>query len=578
VNAPADPRRHDLDALRAVAMLLGIVLHATLAYVPGVPWPVQDTQKDPLLGILFWVIHGFRMPLFFLISGFFTAMLFSKRGMVTMLAQRYKRVFVPFILALTTIVPFFEWESRELGERAAAQDAARPDAGSTPALFAAIRANDAARIEALLAEGEDANATDPEFRQPPLTLAALLGRTEIARLLIDAGADVNQTDGGGYTALHSAAFLGQLPVAELLLARGADPGFLGPMGDAPANSTKADRATTDAIRGMLRVPSRDWDNLVSDRASIHALLVARTGASQVAAPPGPAAAPAGSITALLDGWRQSYRGWFASDRFVVPWPPKGEPLHLFLGMVFDYLWFLWFLCWLVLGFAAVAGLATLLRIPRLPRWVVVSRLSLLWLVPLTLLPQAFMGQFGPVTGPDTSLGILPQPHVLAYYAIFFGYGALLYLADDADGRVGKRWWALIPLALLICVPWSLATMNDPLATALPQALFAWLMSLGCIGLFRAFLPAENRTVRYLSDSAYWLYLAHMPVLIGLQFVSRQWAWSAALKCLVVCTVATALLLLSYQLLVRHTWLGVLLNGPRRERQPGDSRAAIRSAS
>ena len=35
-------RRHDLDALRAGAMLLGIVLHGALAYT-GIPiWPTVD--------------------------------------------------------------------------------------------------------------------------------------------------------------------------------------------------------------------------------------------------------------------------------------------------------------------------------------------------------------------------------------------------------------------------------------------------------------------------------------------------------------------------------------------------------
>ena len=43
-------RRHDLDALRAIAMLLGIALHAALAY-SDVPWVVQDPQKNELFGL-----------------------------------------------------------------------------------------------------------------------------------------------------------------------------------------------------------------------------------------------------------------------------------------------------------------------------------------------------------------------------------------------------------------------------------------------------------------------------------------------------------------------------------------------
>ena len=86
------PRRHDLDALRAIAMLLGIALHGLLAYT-GFPWAVQDVNQAPWLGAVFAMIHGFRMPLFFLVSGFFTAMLWRKRGLQSLMRHRFFRIF-----------------------------------------------------------------------------------------------------------------------------------------------------------------------------------------------------------------------------------------------------------------------------------------------------------------------------------------------------------------------------------------------------------------------------------------------------------------------------------------------------
>jgi len=59
-----DPRRHDLDALRAFAMLLGIGLHSALSFFQ-VPWPVQDIHQHKFFGIFMQAVHGFRMPLFF---------------------------------------------------------------------------------------------------------------------------------------------------------------------------------------------------------------------------------------------------------------------------------------------------------------------------------------------------------------------------------------------------------------------------------------------------------------------------------------------------------------------------------
>ena len=72
-------------------MLLGIVLHASLAYFPY-PWPVQDSTRAPLLLVpIYAAIHGFRMPLFFLLSGFFTMLVFRRRGLRAVLEQRARR-------------------------------------------------------------------------------------------------------------------------------------------------------------------------------------------------------------------------------------------------------------------------------------------------------------------------------------------------------------------------------------------------------------------------------------------------------------------------------------------------------
>ena len=63
------PRYHHLDALRATAMLLGIVMHGFLSFFENSYWPVQDLQQHELYETANHAIHGFRMPLFFLISG-----------------------------------------------------------------------------------------------------------------------------------------------------------------------------------------------------------------------------------------------------------------------------------------------------------------------------------------------------------------------------------------------------------------------------------------------------------------------------------------------------------------------------
>ena len=73
---PPPARYHHLDALRAFAMALGIALHGSLSFIEIPQWPAQDSDPNsPLFWFLLDAVHGFRMQLFFLISGFFTAMM-----------------------------------------------------------------------------------------------------------------------------------------------------------------------------------------------------------------------------------------------------------------------------------------------------------------------------------------------------------------------------------------------------------------------------------------------------------------------------------------------------------------------
>src|SRR4051812_40780845 len=79
---PKPERLHALDAVRGYALLLGIVLHATMSFIPAPTriWIIQDSHPSVTLGILFFVIHVFRMTAFFLIAGFFAHLSFHRRG------------------------------------------------------------------------------------------------------------------------------------------------------------------------------------------------------------------------------------------------------------------------------------------------------------------------------------------------------------------------------------------------------------------------------------------------------------------------------------------------------------------
>jgi len=180
-----------------------------------------------------------------------------------------------------------------------------------------------------------------------------------------------------------------------------------------------------------------------------------------------------------------------------------------------------------------------------------------------------------VFGPDTSTGLIPDLHVLGYYAMFFAFGALMYSARGRDGAeladtVGCRWPLVLPATVVILLPVALyATFGDAnsgpwawgMATLL-QATYTWAMIFGLMGLFRPVLSVERRGVRWLSDSAYWLYFAHLPLIIAGQAWIRDWHIPASLKFFGLCAISTLILLASYQLFVRYTPIGWLLNGRR----------------
>lgn len=73
-----------------------------------------------------------------------------------------------------------------------------------------------------IAAGTNINEKDPFGGSSPLISAALFDKTEIAKILIDAGADINFQNNEGSTALHTAAFFCRPEIVKMLLEKNAD--------------------------------------------------------------------------------------------------------------------------------------------------------------------------------------------------------------------------------------------------------------------------------------------------------------------------------------------------------------------
>ena len=494
-------RWHDLDALRGFAMLLGIALHAAMSFLGGV-WSVNDIRAGS--EFFWWVvlgIHGFRMQLFFLLSGFFTSMVWKKRGLNELVWHRFKRIFLPLLICFVTIIPLMNWVSEE----AAVSEYEKTQ--NIEDIWTPIFTENTKGVEYAISMGADINVRGDEANTP-LHLAALLGNHEIIKVLLEAGAQPDPLNVKDETPLVLAVFAGSTKSADVLINYGAND---------------------------LRTLGQTWDDLF----------------------------------------------WFNWAGNELDDSKKDKDIKSWLNQ-FHHLWFLWFLCWMVAGFCIVSIVLQTIRpvIKNTPDF----KLQLIWLLlPASLLMQLKMGDGGNYAsfGPDTFTEFFPPAHLLIYYGLFFAFGSITFgirtkKSEPLIDHLGKRWYVLLPITVIGILPLGLgATFEGDswFIASLLQILYAWGMSIGLIGLFRKLFAKERNSVRYLSDASYWMYIAHLPLVISAQWLFRDWEIFSFLKFFLICISISPILLASYQLFVRYTPIGTLLNG-KRKRKPENSSPII----
>ncbi|MEY4566245.1 MAG: Glucans biosynthesis protein, partial [Planctomycetota bacterium] len=173
-------RRSDLDALRSFAMLLGVVLHASLSFVKF-PWMFHDTQRSDPLFLVWVVVHGFRLPLFFLLSGYFTMLVYDRRGLKNLLHQRFQRIFVPLVVSALVIGAVDGAIARF------AQQALQPE----PAV-AEIRSSDLDAVRKRMAVAGSSLQRDTFWGRSLLTWATMNGDPAIVEAILDASGNPSE--------------------------------------------------------------------------------------------------------------------------------------------------------------------------------------------------------------------------------------------------------------------------------------------------------------------------------------------------------------------------------------------------
>ena len=234
-----------------------------------------------------------------------------------------------------------------------------------------------------------------------------------------------------------------------------------------------------------------------------------------------------------------------------------------------HLWFLWYLLLyyaVALGVRAVAGAGP--RTDRAFAFAAASPLRLALLVPLT----AAIIWPTPLWTSEVPTDFVPALEPFVYYGVFFAFGWLLHRHSDLLPELRRNTSAHTVVAILAAIAvvvMSEFVPNDGagrdlahLAIVMTTALLTWSAIFALFGWFHRWFGRTSSRVRWVADSSYWLYLAHLPLVAALYFGMTEMGAPLVLKLVFIPVAVAAVLLWAYARFIRHGAIGRVLHGPR----------------
>ncbi|MEM9159289.1 MAG: acyltransferase family protein [Verrucomicrobiota bacterium] len=288
---------------------------------------------------------------------------------------------------------------------------------------------------------------------------------------------------------------------------------------------------------------------------------------------------------IVSGWIMGYQSMSGEAKIleglIGGCLSLGElPKDLLVG---THLWFLY--CLLIVTSAALLIRQVLTINPKLhtasarigdatAKWLSTSRFAIIALSLPTTAGLLFMSDWGMDT-PDKSL--IPHLPTFILYGGFFTFGWLLHRQQNLISqfaRLSIARFALCIVSILACL--ILSEFQQDLghpeyqtirtAFSFSYALMMWALVALTIGLFKRFLDHPSKYVRYIADSSYWLYLVHLPIVVWLQIAVAEIELHWAIKLPSISLLTVLISLLIYDLCIRPTFIGALLNGRRKPSQ------------
>ncbi|MDB5860073.1 MAG: hypothetical protein JWQ76_3762 [Ramlibacter sp.] len=269
--------------------------------------------------------------------------------------------------------------------------------------------------------------------------------------------------------------------------------------------------------------------------------------------------------ALLYLHRMAYGSW-GLDLALAPPETRGAPNTM-------HLWFLWLLIWfgVLTRLAWRAGNRIYARAGMLLRAIGARA----WGFAVLAVPPALVGMSYPNGFLVVDGSFLPSWTEWVHHGLFFVFGIVLFFHQQELFAYYQRRWpvlAAIGLAAFIATGVLLARGAGPLAVGYAYNCATWAWSFAWIGLALRVLASRRPLLAGMAESAYWVYLVHLPLTVLFGALLFGLPLPALVKIALNIAATTLVCLATYRWWVRSRWLGVLLNG-RRDRGPGLPAAA-----
>ena len=237
-----------------------------------------------------------------------------------------------------------------------------------------------------------------------------------------------------------------------------------------------------------------------------------------------------------------------------------------------HLWFLWYLLLFYAGGMAALRLRSVEAGRRYLGILLGSRLAAPVLAAAVTALLAAGDQLLSTTPPG--LWLVPNHGLVVFYGSFFAVGLLVYGSPGGIAALGRHPVLNASIALAALAPVVLLRdgpiwLNPGAHAGSPRTylwlgafcLLAWSASFAMCAFAQRLPTARRPAVRYVADSSYWVYLAHFPLIPPLILLVAPRA-PFPVAWLVVVALLFSILLALYELVVRHSVVGRVLNGPR----------------